>query len=333
MNESVGSAGLGSWSAYGVTLRADHTLSAAVVGQTPTPVTLTLRRGHLSSRDEVEAQVSWLEDVGGDRRTLTEGRLSDQAVLWYDEALFVIASDGCSAQYWTGPSVSSEGLEHLMLDVVVPVMLTCHSAAVLHAGAVLRPAGDALLVCGDSGWGKSTLTAALALQGCPALGDDTARITGAEDDFVVHPSYPSLRLHEDARALLLPAISCGVAVAPWTTKRRYGTAQAGLPTIDVPAPLGPIVVLNDPANAAVDIVSVERLNLDEALNSVFRHRFSLRMWAEQDKRKTAERLLELVARGVFRISYPRTGLVLGEVAELLCGLGTPDAAAAAIRRR
>jgi hypothetical protein len=49
----------------------------------------------------------------------------------------------------------------------------------LHAGALVAPDGRSLVVAGETGSGKSTLTAALVLAGCGFLGDDVVLVRGA----------------------------------------------------------------------------------------------------------------------------------------------------------
>ncbi len=66
--------------------------------------------------------------------------------------------------------------------------------AVLHGAAVLAPGGDALLILGDSGRGKSTLAQGLVAAGCGFLADD------------------HLPLHVDGRRLL--SFPTGSAVKP-----------------------------------------------------------------------------------------------------------------------
>jgi hypothetical protein len=67
----------------------------------------------------------------------------------------------------------------LLLETAVAVMLTHRAYAVLHAGAVVGPAG-AVVVRGAAGAGKSTLIAAAYRGGFGTLGDET--ILAARDD-------------------------------------------------------------------------------------------------------------------------------------------------------
>ncbi|THD76819.1 hypothetical protein E7681_02990 [Thalassobius vesicularis] len=95
--------------------------------------------------------------------------------------------------------------------------ITCGAAdvsAVFHAGCVARN-GRALILCGDSGNGKSTLTFGLVNAGCAYLGDD------------------HVPLHRDGRRVMAFATAAGVKAGAWdlpeikSLQARYGlTAQS-----------------------------------------------------------------------------------------------------------
>ncbi len=69
-----------------------------------------------------------------------------------------------------------------------------------HAGANAE-GGDAVLVFGNSGSGKSSNAVRLALRGRPLLGDDTAVI---DSDLFAHPFLKPLHLKKDALLELFP---------------------------------------------------------------------------------------------------------------------------------
>jgi hypothetical protein len=67
----------------------------------------------------------------------------------------------------------------------------------LHASAVCIY-GRAFVLCGDSGAGKSTAAAALALTGIPVMCDDITALTTNGSEFFVEPAYPQVGLWPDA---------------------------------------------------------------------------------------------------------------------------------------
>jgi hypothetical protein len=93
-----------------------------------------------------------------------------------------------------------------VVATVLPRALTSQGAAVLHAAALLGPSG-AVVVCGGSRSGKSTLAvAAHRATGWPLLGDDAA-VVGLEDgEPVLRSCAQDVRVWDDVRDLLeLPA--------------------------------------------------------------------------------------------------------------------------------
>ncbi len=73
------------------------------------------------------------------------------------------------------PGDSAEETEHRLACAAVCTMLALDGDLVLHACAVQASAG-ALVFCGPSGRGKSTLAHALGRRGCPVVSEDGAAI-------------------------------------------------------------------------------------------------------------------------------------------------------------
>ena len=97
-------------------------------------------------------------------------------------------------------------------DLVVQIILSwCFGALLIqkmeiamHGSAVLYN-GHLIIISGESGTGKSTLTAELINHGAKYLSDDIVRLTKNENNkFVAHSAYPQRKLCEDT------AILCGM---------------------------------------------------------------------------------------------------------------------------
>jgi predicted ATPase len=90
----------------------------------------------------------------------------------------------------------------------------------MHAGCVVSPDGDGLLLCAASGGGKSTLTAALVRSGWKTLGDDKLLVSRRSSDiFSLSRSFNldprSARWFSELNSIaMLPRYSA------WTSKRR-----------------------------------------------------------------------------------------------------------------
>ena len=137
--------------------------------------------------------------------------------------------------------LDADTLEHLLVDQALPRLLAERGARVLHAGvSVIGESG--ILFLGDSGWGKSTLTALLQQRGYPLLSDDCIILEHRDDALIATPTYPSLRLYEDSIAQTDHRLRTSTQVAFYNTKRRLAlTAEP-----DVSIPVRAAYVLNDP---------------------------------------------------------------------------------------
>ncbi len=114
--------------------------------------------------------------------------------------------------------VSDLTLRALLVDHVLPLILTLRGKCVLHASAVATERG-ACAFAGDSGIGKSTLATSLSLAGFAVLTDDFL-ILERRETVIASPSHPHVKLREDSLGALLPGATNAAPVADYTTKRR-----------------------------------------------------------------------------------------------------------------
>lgn len=101
--------------------------------------------------------------------------------------------------------------QHLLLDHVLPLLLTLRGQVVLH-GAVVHLDGRAVVLVGSSGAGKSTLTAFAWQRGWTVGGDDGA-VLHLGPPVACGPTYPTIRLSVESAALLGVAPDAGGRVA------------------------------------------------------------------------------------------------------------------------
>ena len=88
-------------------------------------------------------------------------------------------------------------LRHLLLDQVVPRLLSHQGALILHASAVCFHEKTWLFL-GESGQGKSTLAMALQQYGCSLLTDDCVKLEIADSRITCIPNYIGARLWPDS---------------------------------------------------------------------------------------------------------------------------------------
>lgn len=191
-------------------------------------------------------------------------------------------------------------IRHLLLDQIIPLVLSRRESLVLHASAVLTVHG-VIAFAGKSGQGKSTLAASLAQKGCPLVSDDCLVLRAEHRRWTALPSYPGVRLWPATAEELLRENTLTADVAHYTVKRRVSDTDL-LPFAKSPAPMRNLFFLADESSA----VSIQRLSARRAFMSLIESAYNL------DIRDAAflERQFEVVGQltediPAYAIHYPR----------------------------
>lgn len=223
-------------------------------------------------------------------------------------------------------ALPSATLEHLLIDQVLPRVLTHRGCLVLHAGCVASEHG-AIGFLGDSGSGKSTLCAEFARAGHPLLGDDGIVVTRTTSGFKAIATYPGLRLFPDPLARLFDAGAGSAPVAHYTAKRRLDSHDAAITDAAGALPLRALYVLDTAA-----AVAIEPLRERDAFMLLLRASFQLHLDDKERSRGLFERIggvQDVVP--LRRLAYPRDFARLGAVREAVIadvGALAPDALSA-----
>lgn len=165
-------------------------------------------------------------------------RFPDLAEFFVDEAGREIV---CVAESGT----STDTLWHLLLDQLLPMVLTLQGREALHATAVLTPFGVCAFT-GPAGTGKSTLAASFHLANYPVLSDDCLVLQEDGGRILATPAYPGLRLWNDTLEALGAGPSESHPVATYTSKQRLCLARSSRDFSTVPQPLSRIYALVRP---------------------------------------------------------------------------------------
>ncbi|HEY3673377.1 MAG TPA: hypothetical protein VGN51_20750 [Acidimicrobiia bacterium] len=161
--------------------------------------------------------------VEGDDVTMAVLTVGDTTWLRFARAaVFRADEDSGAIAITVDPGVDTEHhtIRHLLLDDVIPFLIAKTGTIVLHCASVL--VGDrALLILGESGMGKSTLSAWCSLAGMPLLSDDCTVVDATPSGMVAQPSYPSVRLWDATAIALLGSTGDGLPFSEFSKKRRY----------------------------------------------------------------------------------------------------------------
>jgi energy-coupling factor transporter ATP-binding protein EcfA2 len=116
---------------------------------------------------------------------------------------------------------------HLLLDQVLPRLLSHCGTLILHASAITIEE-DVILFMGPSGSGKSTLAAKLASTTARLIADDSVMLHSAAGTLQLVGSYPGLRLWPSAAASVRRSVRAAGQVSSSGRKRRYVVATQAM---------------------------------------------------------------------------------------------------------
>lgn len=228
---------------------------------------------------------------------------------WKDHFDFFVSAGGTRVLWRRLAGVPDEVLFTYLLNQVLSECLVARGVEPFHATGIFID-GGAIAILGDSGYGKSTLAAALMGMGHRLLSDDALVLAFAGNEVLAYPSLARLKLHPDAA----DAVFAQRRALPMNTF----TDKMILPLGDAehaatPVPLRAIYVIPSASGAAR--ISIRSARGRRALLALIKSPFTL---IHHDQRRL-ERQLRFASRlaqavPVKFLSYPRRLELLPEVA-------------------
>lgn len=173
-------------------------------------------------------------------KSFGEGQFSQLA--YSDGSHFVV--NGAATRIWgaAGESQTMEDLSTYFLGPVMGFILRRRGTTALHASS-LCVNGQAIVLTGEAGAGKSTTAAALALRGLPVLCEDVAAIEEKDGSYSIERGYPRVCLWPDSVELLMGCPDSLPRLTPnW--EKRYLPLDGAAATLDLhKRPLGAVYIL------------------------------------------------------------------------------------------
>ena len=210
--------------------------------------------------------------------------------------------------WYSGPRGDEAATAHLLSNQVLPRVAAHEGACLVHAALAYRDSA-AILVMGESGYGKSTLAVSLRTSGWTLAGDDCVIVDALDSAPVAAAVAPSLRLLPDSRERYFPEATALLPIAPYSTKCAVPDAVA--PNA-APVALEAIFVLDDPEQGT-DVRS-RRLRETEAAIAFLDNSMAL---DPSDRDHAQVRFLQACSLArrlpVYSLSYPRKYSVLPKV--------------------
>jgi hypothetical protein len=214
----------------GLSVASDTALPGLISGKPSPDPEVTIRRGQVPERLEGETDSGPTWQVAGSRFLLHIPGI----------ARFLL-EDGRSIVFAPASEDSLTDVPIFIIGTAFGILLHQREQIVLHASAV-RVSGKAVLFCGASGEGKSTLAAALAQRGYPLVTDDVCTVSiegGAPPQ--VHPDGRQLKLWAQAIERLELAPARGARVRAKLEKFYVAPGEV----YSEPLPLGAVYMLRE----------------------------------------------------------------------------------------
>ncbi len=206
-------------------------------------------------------------------------------------------------------------LNHLLLDQVLPLVLAETGRCVVHASAVAFNVGQAIAFAAPTGFGKSTLAAALAKSGGRLLTDDGLLVQHrAEGEIECVASYPGVRLWKESSTQLFGSAAEVEQYAHYTPKQRIALEENAIEVHDGPARLARLYFIGSPEKAKE--ISIAPLTAREAFLELVKFSFVLDVRNRDRQRANFARFSQLASTAIFfGLNYPRTWEALPEVVD------------------
>jgi hypothetical protein len=208
--------------------------------------------------------------------------------------------------------------EDRLVNLLIPLLLADRGEFILHGAAVQTPAG-AVIVCGSSGRGKSTLAAVLATQNVRVLTEDAVSLTLSAGGVLVWPGPMGVRLDEGTTQRL------GLGVGPTARGKLLHSSRQRGDTDGAPVELVAIASLEPRAGSSL---RVTRLTPAAAVAHVFPNMVRLERSRWQQAFDRAAEVTALVDCYTVRLpdDLERLPRIASELLAALTGQGKRSAA-------
>lgn len=221
---------------------------------------------------------------------------------------FFISQDVSAIHCRPLPDIPDVTIRHLLLDQVIPLVLSRKGRAVIHASAVTTERG-VIAFAGKSGQGKSTMALALSRHGHALVTDDCLALRSEGGKWIVLPSYPGVRLWDATAEELAPRNAKTANVAHYTSKRRI-IDNDGLQFSARPQPIRVLYVLAEEQPE----ISIQRLAASRAFMAWAEFAYNLDIVHADFLRGHFESVGKLATQiPVFALHYPREFTMLPAV--------------------
>lgn len=246
------------YTAYGVRITSNRPIPKLITGSASDEPGLEIRFGEKPTgllNDEsswsVRYQSAFFDEAGQPALTIWETADGHCLVFRYtDSAEYIVARTGDRVWVACPDSMPIQNVLSYLLGPVMGLILRIRGRICLHASSVAIN-GKAFLFSGPSFAGKSTLAIIFARSGYATLADDVVALRINNDQVMIDPAYPQLRLRPDSLDSI-SAIFDNVPPLPQPDpgmRLHFDLRQEGHQFQETPLPVGGIYILGERQNS------------------------------------------------------------------------------------
>jgi len=225
-------------------------------------------------------------------------------VRWKGLGEFLVSSDGGRITCTRAAEAAMESFQVYLLGQALSFALVKSGFEPLHATAVAVD-GEAVVLLGDNGFGKSTLAACFLASGYPLLTDDLLLLQLGANGFAAHPGPPRIKLFPSVARRFLGSAAAGIPMNSETSKLvipldQRQSCQAALPLRAIYAIAPPHETRRAPH------IRIEALPMRKAFLALVGNTFNY-VIVDPDRlqRQVRETTLLLSGVPVKKLTYPR----------------------------
>lgn len=243
---------------------------------------------------------------------------SDYLLRFPNLADFIVSANGKEVRCCPVPETPLDTIKHLLLDQIIPLVLSEKGKLALHASAVVAPEG-AIAFIGMTGQGKSTLAASFSKHGFPVLTDDCLLLEGRKGQIFCLPSYPGLRLWSDSISALFADEPKVRQVAHYTQKKRLGIDNAEIAFCSRAVPLQRTYILpRADGMESVSGITIGALSPRTAFMELVKHTYRIDISDQEKLREEFDYFTRIAALPLFySLTFPRNLSCLPQVRQAI----------------
>lgn len=219
-----------------------------------------------------------------------------------DRTEFII--DGKGTQIWaTWPdNLTLEDTATYLLGPILGFLLRLRGVVCLHASAVAVE-DKSIAILGPAGAGKSTTAAAFAKAGFAVLSDDIVPILERDNQFLVQPAYPRLRLWPTSVKALYGEEDALPCLTPNWDKCYLDLTQPEYKFQELPLPLGAIYILSD-RTTSPSAPFLETVPSNTGLISLISHTYANNLLDKKMRAAEFDLLSRVITKAPLRLVTP-----------------------------